>query len=108
MPLEIARERPQVFRTSLAIRPDAHLDDLTLKLDPEADAHRRGVEHRSLAMVDTRIRRHRRLQGDANPYDPQWSSYFDARFQRWILDHRRSALRILWRRQSGHCACCHH
>ncbi|MFT5176745.1 MAG: hypothetical protein ACI8W7_004942 [Gammaproteobacteria bacterium] len=34
MPLEIARERPQVFRTSLAIRPDAHLDDLTLKRTP--------------------------------------------------------------------------
>jgi RNA-directed DNA polymerase len=72
------------------------------------DARGRGVEHRLLAMADTRIRRHRRLQGDANPYDPQWSSYFDARFQRWMMDHRRSALRILWRRQSGHCACCHH
>jgi RNA-directed DNA polymerase len=31
---------------------------------------------------DTRIRRHLKIVGDANPFDPQWSSYFAARRRR--------------------------
>jgi RNA-directed DNA polymerase len=30
----------------------------------------------------TRIRRHRLIQGEANPYDPLWEAYFDERIGR--------------------------
>jgi len=74
----------------------------------DTGANGRRVIHTLLAMADTPIRRHRRLNGHANPYDPDWASYFDARFGRWMMEHRRSGLRILWRRQRGDCAHCHH
>ena len=65
------------------------------------------VTHTLLAMADTPIRRHRKVHGQANPYDPAWAAYFDARFQQWMKDNRRSGLRIVWRRQQGQCARCH-
>jgi len=71
------------------------------------DAEGQRVTHTLLAMADTPIRRHRKLHGDANPYDPAWAAYFDARFERWMKEPRRSGIRIVWRRQRGQCAHCH-
>ena len=55
------------------------------------------------------IRRHTKIKGEANPYDPQWEPYFEAR-QGVRMAHnlkgRRQLLR-LWKEQNGRCAVCH-
>jgi RNA-directed DNA polymerase len=54
------------------------------------------------------IRRHTKVKGEANPYDPAWEPYFEERLGvkmagtlmgRWTL-------RLLWREQSGICPVC--
>ncbi|HKJ08770.1 MAG TPA: group II intron reverse transcriptase/maturase [Gammaproteobacteria bacterium] len=57
---------------------------------------------------DTPIRRHVKIQGNANPYDPRWERYFERRWQRQLQNQPRgkmmgSALRI---RQAGRCGHC--
>jgi RNA-directed DNA polymerase len=54
------------------------------------------------------IRRHTKIQGEANPYDPQWEPYFEARSGVRMarnLQGRRQLLR-LWKEQEGLCAVC--
>jgi RNA-directed DNA polymerase len=55
------------------------------------------------------IRRHAKIKGEANPYDPQWEPYFEAR-QGIRMAHnlkgRRYLLR-LWKEQDGRCVICH-
>jgi RNA-directed DNA polymerase len=55
------------------------------------------------------IRRHTKIKGEANPYDPQWEPYFEAR-QGVRMAHnlrgKRQLLR-LWKEQDGLCAVCH-
>lgn len=51
------------------------------------------------------IRRHRLIQGEANPYDPIWEVYFDERMglkwqQGWL---KRRKLIALWQEQEGRC-----
>jgi RNA-directed DNA polymerase len=55
------------------------------------------------------IRRHTKVKGEANPYDPAWEPYFEERLGvkmagtlmgRWTL-------RLLWREQGGICPVCH-
>jgi RNA-directed DNA polymerase len=55
------------------------------------------------------ITRHVKIQGEANPYDPMWESYFEKRLdahmaatlkgKRWLLS--------LWKEQNGLCPVCH-
>ena len=55
------------------------------------------------------IRRHTKIKGEANPYDPQWEPYFEARLGIRMARNvrgRRSLLR-LWKEQEGLCAVCH-
>jgi RNA-directed DNA polymerase len=55
------------------------------------------------------IRRHTKITGEANPYDPQWEPYFEARLgvrMAHNLKGRRHLLR-LWKEQEGLCAVCH-
>ncbi len=57
---------------------------------------------------DTRIRRHRLIQGEANPYDPVYEAYFDERMglkwlQSWL---KRRKLIALWNEQEGKCPVC--
>ncbi|WP_201394167.1 group II intron maturase-specific domain-containing protein [Ktedonobacter sp. SOSP1-85] len=58
--------------------------------------------------ADTRIRRHRLIQGEANPYDPAYEAYFDERMglkwlQSWL---KRRKLITLWNEQEGKCPIC--
>jgi len=58
---------------------------------------------------DVPIRRHTKIKGDANPYDPEWEPYFEARLALRMarnLRGRRQLLR-LWKGQEGLCAVCH-
>jgi RNA-directed DNA polymerase len=55
------------------------------------------------------IRRHTKIKGEANPYDPQWEPYFEARQGVRMarnLKGRRYLLR-LWKEQDGLCGVCH-
>jgi RNA-directed DNA polymerase len=55
------------------------------------------------------IRRHTKIQGEANPYAPEWEPYFEARQgvrRARHLKGRRYLLR-LWKEQDGLCAVCH-
>ena len=58
---------------------------------------------------DVPIRRHVKLRGAANPYDPQWEVYFEERLRVKMahdLKGRRKLL-YLWKHQDGLCPVCH-
>ena len=63
----------------------------------------------TLAMAsDTKIQRHLKIRGEANPFDPEWSGYFETRlgFKTKVdLRGRRTLLRI-WQQQEGRCLHC--
>ena len=58
--------------------------------------------------AQTPIRRHTKIRGDANPYDPSWEPYFEARVARHLTATLagRTRWRWLWQRQQGQCPLC--
>jgi RNA-directed DNA polymerase len=58
---------------------------------------------------DVPIRRHVKLRGAANPYDPQWAMYFEERLRvKMAHDLKgRRKLWYLWKQQDGLCPVCH-
>jgi RNA-directed DNA polymerase len=56
----------------------------------------------------TRIRRHVKLQGAANPYDPAWEPYFEERLTLQMQDTLtgQGITRYLWLEQAGKCLLC--
>jgi RNA-directed DNA polymerase len=60
--------------------------------------------------ADMPIRRHRLIRKDANPFDPAWEPYFEARLdvkmERHLAGKRR--LLALWKEQQGLCPRCGH
>jgi RNA-directed DNA polymerase len=58
--------------------------------------------------TDVRIKRHVKVRGKANPYDPAWEPYFERRLDATMagsLEGRRHLL-FLWKRQKGVCPNC--
>jgi RNA-directed DNA polymerase len=57
---------------------------------------------------DVGIRRHVKVRGEANPYDPAWRSYFERRSDAAMVNllEDRSYLLALWERQRGRCPNC--
>jgi RNA-directed DNA polymerase len=57
---------------------------------------------------DTPIRRHTKIKGEANPYDPQWEQYFEDRLGLTMKDSFRGRKRLLylWYAQEGKCPNC--
>lgn len=57
---------------------------------------------------DTAIRRHIKIKMDANPYDPNWETYFESRLGLKMKDnpHGRRKLISLWLIQAGNCSIC--
>jgi RNA-directed DNA polymerase len=57
----------------------------------------------------TPIKRHVKVKGEANPYDPAYETYFEEREGSHMLDTLRgsSTLRFLWKEQRGLCLLCH-
>jgi RNA-directed DNA polymerase len=55
-----------------------------------------------------RIRRHVKIRGDANPYDPSWELYFEERLAARMASTLtgRGTTRYLWREQGGKCLVC--
>lgn len=61
-----------------------------------------------LIVASTPIRRHTKIKGEANPFDPKWELYFETRLSVKMennLRGRRSLL-SLWKEQGGCCPIC--
>jgi RNA-directed DNA polymerase len=58
--------------------------------------------------VSTPIKRHVKVKGEANPYDPAYETYFEKREADHMRDTFRGTrtLRFLWHEQRGHCPVC--
>lgn len=58
--------------------------------------------------AETPIRRHTKIKSAANPFDPDWESYFQQRTGRKMLNTLtgRKKLQSIWRRQKGLCLVC--
>ena len=56
----------------------------------------------------TPIKRHIKIRGQANPYDPDWEGYFEERLGLQMVNHRKGYSRLvhLWFEQEGSCAVC--
>jgi RNA-directed DNA polymerase len=57
---------------------------------------------------DVKIERHVMIRGEANPFDPEWETYFEKRLSRHMenkLYGRRQLIRI-WKSQQGECLVC--
>jgi RNA-directed DNA polymerase len=54
------------------------------------------------------IKRHIKIRGEANPYDPQWEEYFEERTGLQMLDNLRDRKKLLrlWFEQDGICSIC--
>jgi RNA-directed DNA polymerase len=54
------------------------------------------------------IRRHTKIRGDANPFDPEWEVYFEKRLRIRMLNNlnKRKQLVRLWKDQDGFCPTC--
>ena len=61
-----------------------------------------------LRASNTAIKRHIKVQGDANPYDPAYETYFEQREEAHMRESFRGTriLRFLWNEQSGLCPVC--
>ncbi|RKR31244.1 group II intron reverse transcriptase/maturase [Paraburkholderia sp. BL17N1] len=59
-------------------------------------------------IVGTPIRRHRKIKGAANPFDPQWESYFEERLGFAMMDSLKGRMRLirLWLDQQRSCPVC--
>lgn len=53
------------------------------------------------------IRRHTKVKAKANPYDPQWETYFEERFQRHFeQEYHGNRVKYLYHLQDGKCRIC--
>ena len=59
--------------------------------------------------AQTPIKRHIKLQGAANPFDPAWEVYFEKRLGVKMEDPLRGKRQLLalWKQQKGLCPRCH-
>lgn len=60
------------------------------------------------SMAKTSIRRHVKIKGEVNPYDPQWELYFEKRLNAKMEStlKGRGKLLYLWKEQNGICPIC--
>jgi RNA-directed DNA polymerase len=58
---------------------------------------------------DTPIKRHVKIQAEANPFDPKWEEYFEERLQLKMSNSLvgRKRMQQLWMDQEGVCPICH-
>jgi RNA-directed DNA polymerase len=63
---------------------------------------------RLLKARDVRIQRHTRIRKAANPYEPAWESYYEARLHKKMAATLagKERLRSLWEEQQGRCPLC--
>jgi len=59
-----------------------------------------------LYAANTLIRRHVKIQAQANPFDPEWEMYLEKRIQARMREKLHPKLFSLWQLQKGKCALC--
>ena len=66
------------------------------------------IRVRLFAAADVTIKRHIKIKGEANPYDPEWEPYFERRLELKMANELkgRRQLLYLWREQNGLCPVC--
>lgn len=66
------------------------------------------IQLRLIQAVDTPIKRHRKIKGAANPYDPQWEIYFEERLGVKMASRLKEKRKLLylWKEQNGLCPIC--
>jgi RNA-directed DNA polymerase len=64
---------------------------------------------RLLQAADIPIKRHIKIKGEANPYDPQWEAYFEERLTTKMMNNLKGQKQLLrlWEEQDGICPVCH-
>lgn len=75
----------------------------------EEEAEKKGRARTNLVNAsELPIRRHRKIESQANPYDPDWSEYFEERLRSKMLLTRKGGKRVLslWFDQDGICPVC--
>lgn len=72
----------------------------------EQGANGRSKWVRLVQIAETPVRRHVKIKAEANPYDPRWEAYFEARQQRATAEEFQTWLGRLWHRQKGRCPVC--
>ena len=67
-----------------------------------------GYPIRLMTAAQVRIIRYVKIQSAANPYDPTWELYLEARLGWQLTQTRtgRSRIEYLWKRQEGRCLAC--
>ena len=67
-----------------------------------------GKRHYLFQTTGLRFKRHVKLKGAANPYDPAWERYFEQRLGVKLAEHHdgRRGLLHLWQEQNGRCPVC--
>jgi RNA-directed DNA polymerase len=70
------------------------------------------IEERTHYLTDAAkvpIKRHAKIRGEANPYDPKWEPYYEKRLDVKMVDTYRGKrwLIYLWKEQNGLCPICH-
>jgi RNA-directed DNA polymerase len=72
------------------------------------DSQANGREVWLYTAARTPIRRHVKIKGAANPYDPDWDRYFEERLEARVRSNLRSKreLLYLWQEQDGRCPVC--
>ena len=75
-----------------------------------SDYRRDGSFARLVYASDTPIKRHIKIKGEFNPYDPIYEEYFEKHLERsWVASFKgRDRLLTLWLRQRKRCVCCGH
>lgn len=63
---------------------------------------------RLFCAADVAIKRHVKIKGEANPYDPAWERYFEQRLDVKMVDDLKGRRQLLhlWREQDGCCPVC--
>ncbi|WP_330208470.1 MULTISPECIES: group II intron maturase-specific domain-containing protein [unclassified Pseudomonas] len=74
--------------------------------EERTSSERRWVELRRAG--DTKIKRHTVIRADANPFDPEWETYFEDRIGAKMKNNiaGRKRLLYLWLEQEGKCPVC--
>ena len=72
----------------------------------DEDGEKRWVE--LVKASDTPIRRHTKIKGKANPFDPEWEQYFEGRLGLSMKENLRGRTKLtcLWHAQEGRCPNC--
>ena len=73
-----------------------------------AEETTKGQYKKLIIAADTKIIRHTKIRRGANPYDPEWSAYFEEREGQRMFEGMMGRKRLLemWKRQDSKCTLC--